>query len=146
MKNVENQTLILHDLLAVGADDDQLEATLSELDKTWQQLSESERSLYADLLHDLKMLRADEVPQESPALHDEDSLLLREAKQHVDAQDWHGALELLRGAIDPRFIAEIADLRFRAWRGLGFQAVAKRFSQFSTSLKAQRYTSPQSRH
>ena len=45
MKNVENQTLILHDLLAVGADDDQLEAACSELDKIWQQLSESERSL-----------------------------------------------------------------------------------------------------
>ena len=145
MKNVENQTLILHDLLAVGADDDQLEAACSELDKIWQQLSESERSLYADLLHDLKMLRAAEEPHEAMASHDKGDLL-REAKQQIDAQDWHGALELLRGAIDPRFTAEIADLRFRAWRGLGFQAVAKRFSQFSTSLKAQRYTSPQSRH
>ena len=146
MKNIENQTLILHDLLAVGADDDQLEAARSELDKIWQQLSESECLLYADLLHDLKMLRATEEPQEAPALHDEDSLLLREAEQHVDAQDWHGALESLRGAIDPKFTAEIANLRSRAWHELGFQAVAMRFSQFSTSLKAQRYTSPQSRH
>ena len=135
MKNVENQTLILHDLLAAGADDDQLEAACSELDKIWQQLSESERSLYADLLHDLKMLRADQVPQEAPASHDKGELL-REAKQKIDAQDWHGALESLRGAIDPKFTAEIANLRSRAWHELGFQSVAKRFSQFASSVKA----------
>lgn len=130
MTNLEALVLRLHDQLARGASEDELEVTRASLDDAWAQMGGKERRLYAGLLHDLKSLRGRDVALEAVRSADE-LARLAESRDFAANSAWEAALQALRGVVPVHSKTDVAALRAQAWKGLGFATVAERFAEFS---------------
>jgi adenine-specific DNA-methyltransferase len=129
----EALALQLHDQLARCASDDELEVTRAVLDEAWAQMEGKERKLYAGLLHDLKSLRGRDVALEAiPAADEHAQLDASRGLAHEGA--WEAALQALRGVVPTQARKQIAALRARAWKELGFPTVAERFARIARSV------------
>lgn len=127
---LEALVLRLHDQLARGASEDELEATRASLDDAWTQMGGNERRLYAGLLHDLKSLRGRDVALESIRSADEHAQLA-ESRELAASAEWEQALRVLRGVVPVQSRTEFARLRAQSWKGLGFASAAERFAEFA---------------
>lgn len=129
---LEELVLQLHDQLAHGAGEDELEVTRTSLDDAWAGMDDNERRLYAGLLHDLKSLRGRDVALEAIRVADEHAQLSA-SRGHAQEGAWEAALRALRGVVPAHTKRDIAALRAQAWKELGFATVAARFDTFARS-------------
>ncbi|MCL2724915.1 MAG: DEAD/DEAH box helicase [Polyangiaceae bacterium] len=127
---LEALVLRLHDQLARGVSENELEATRASLDGAWAKMGDKERRLYAGLLHDLKSLRSCDVALETIRAADEHTRLAA-SRRLAQEGAWEAALRALRGVVPAQAKKDIAAVRAQAWRGLGFAAVAERFDRFA---------------
>jgi adenine-specific DNA-methyltransferase len=132
---LEALVLHLHDQLARGASEDELEPTRASLDDAWAQMGDDERRLYAGLLHDLKSLRGRDVALEAIRAADEHAQLAA-SRNLMQERGWEDALRALRGVVPTQARREIAAVRAQAWKALGFATVAERFEQFATPRRS----------
>ena len=133
MMALEALVLRLHDQLARGASEDELEVTRLSLDEAWAQMPENERRLYAGLLHDLKSLRGRDVVLEALRSTDEFAQIAK-SREHAARAEWEQALRSLRGLIPARSKSEVARLRAEAWKELGFASIAMRFARLARQV------------
>jgi superfamily II DNA or RNA helicase len=132
---LEELVLRLHDQLARGASEEDLESTRASLDDEWARMGEQERRLYAGLLHDLKSLRGRDVALEAIRAANEHAQLAA-SRELAHGGAWEAALWALRGMVPVQAKTDVAALRALAWKGLGFATVAGRFERFAKQAAA----------
>jgi hypothetical protein len=125
----------LHRLFLEGkGESDEADALRDQMDEPWEALTEEQRALVSGLTADLNWIRREPArshPERDEVLTED----LPKMGAAIEAGDWRVVLEILRRAAPRLARPYVAELRARAWEGLGDHESGRLFAQHATGAR-----------